>query len=135
MWTPGERRAAWMVAALLALGTLHDLVRSARPPLPVPAGSEPARGEVGRGSAPPADGRPEPALPAAGDPLPLDLNTADAPALDALPGIGPVLAARILAERRRLGGFRSVDDLLAVPGIGPRLHGRIAPRVRVGPRR
>jgi len=65
----------------------------------------------------------------------LDLTTATAAELDALPGIGPVLAGRILAERRRMGGFRRVEDLLAVPGIGPRLFERLAPRVRVGPAR
>ena len=49
---------------------------------------------------------------------PLDLNTADAVALDALPGIGPVKAAAIVAHRRDHGPFRAVDDLLTVRGIG-----------------
>ncbi len=47
------------------------------------------------------------------------LNAADAAALDALPGVGPATAARILAWRDEHGGFTSVDDLLEVPGIGP----------------
>jgi competence protein ComEA len=51
---------------------------------------------------------------------PLDLNSATVEQLDALPGVGPVLAARIVAWREAHGGFRSVDDLQQVPGIGPR---------------
>jgi competence protein ComEA len=48
----------------------------------------------------------------------IDLNTADAAALDTLPRIGPALAERILDWRERNGRFASVEDLLAVPGIG-----------------
>ncbi|MEY4070688.1 MAG: hypothetical protein RL721_1302, partial [Candidatus Eisenbacteria bacterium] len=58
--------------------------------------------------------------------------SASAAELDALPGIGPVLAARIVAHRDRHGPFRSPDELLAVPGIGPRLLERIRPRLRAG---
>lgn len=47
------------------------------------------------------------------------LNSADLAALDALPGVGPAMAQRIVTWREENGGFRSVDDLLAVPGIGP----------------
>lgn len=49
----------------------------------------------------------------------LNLNTASQEQLEDLPGIGPVLARRIIEERVRLNGFISLDDLLAVPGIGP----------------
>ena len=38
---------------------------------------------------------------------------------DLLPGIGPVLSARIDADRQKYGAFRSLDGLLRVPGIGP----------------
>lgn len=47
------------------------------------------------------------------------LNSADVVALDALPGVGPATAQRIVEWRTQNGGFRTVDDLEQVPGIGP----------------
>jgi len=49
---------------------------------------------------------------------PVNLNTATLEQLDTLPGVGPVLAARILDYRERHGGFRSVEQLREVSGIG-----------------
>jgi competence protein ComEA len=49
----------------------------------------------------------------------VSLSTATAEQLDALPGVGPVTAQKILDYRAEHGGFASVDDLDAVPGIGP----------------
>ncbi|MGP3971268.1 helix-hairpin-helix domain-containing protein [Streptomyces sp. 6N223] len=48
----------------------------------------------------------------------LSLNTATAEQFDTLPGIGPVLAANIVAYREESGGFTTVDQLLDVSGIG-----------------
>jgi competence protein ComEA len=50
---------------------------------------------------------------------PVDLNVADATALEALPGVGPSTATAIVDDRDRNGPFASVDDLDRVPGIGP----------------
>lgn len=50
---------------------------------------------------------------------PVNLNTATAAQLDALPGVGPATAAAIVHEREAHGPFRSVDDLRRVRGIGP----------------
>lgn len=49
--------------------------------------------------------------------LVLNLNTATIEQLDKLPGIGPVMAKRIVEFREKKGGFRRVEELLAVPGI------------------
>ncbi|NUT55607.1 MAG: helix-hairpin-helix domain-containing protein, partial [Thermoleophilia bacterium] len=49
----------------------------------------------------------------------VSLSSATAAELDALPGIGPVTAQKILDYRADHGGFRSIDDLDAIPGIGP----------------
>jgi competence protein ComEA len=46
------------------------------------------------------------------------VNTADAAGLQALPGVGPVLAARIVAHREQDGPYGTVEDLLDVAGIG-----------------
>lgn len=62
---------------------------------------------------------------------PVDLNTADLDALDALPRIGPALAERIIAWREQNGRFTSVEDLLAVPGIGEKMLAGLRDLVRV----
>ncbi len=51
-------------------------------------------------------------------PGPVHLNTATAADLEAIPGVGPVLAARIVEFRRSHGPFQAVEDLLDVAGIG-----------------
>ena len=61
----------------------------------------------------------------------VDLNSATAQELDALPGIGPVLAQRIVAHRDEQGPFRSVDQLDDVPGIGPTIFAELAELVTV----
>lgn len=51
--------------------------------------------------------------------FPVDLNVADAGALDTLPGVGPATAAAIVRWRDENGPFASIDELLDVPGLGP----------------
>jgi len=60
----------------------------------------------------------------------LDPNTSPADSLELLPGIGPALAARIVAERAAGGPFQGAADLERVRGIGPRLAARLAPHLR-----
>ena len=64
-------------------------------------------------------------------PGPINLNTADAAALQSLPGIGPVLAGRIVAWRDANGPFPNVDVLGEVSGIGPALMADLRPLVQV----
>ncbi len=61
----------------------------------------------------------------------VDLNTATVADLDSLPGVGPVLAGRIVEWREANGRFASVDQLREVSGIGARTFERLAPHVRV----
>ena len=63
--------------------------------------------------------------------FPIDLNRASAEELEQLPGIGPVLAARIVELRRQRGRFHSVEELLDVHGIGPKRLEQIRPYVVV----
>jgi competence protein ComEA len=80
-------------------------------PGPVPAGGPPASGSGQAG--------------------PVDLNTATIDQLDTLPGVGPVLAQRILDWRTAHGRFSSLDELSEVGGIGAKKLADILPRVRL----
>ena len=61
----------------------------------------------------------------------MELNSADQPALEALPGIGPRTAERIIEYRNKNGGFEKVEDLMNVRGIGERTFLRLRELVRV----
>ncbi len=132
MWTltPSERRGALVVVVVLALGAGHDLWRAAHPDLR-PLASGP-RIRAGGGEAMPADSTAAAGAEGpAGSPA-LDLNRASAAELDQLPGIGPVLAARIVSYRSEHGRFSRVEELRAVRGVGPRVLERLRPHLRVG---
>ena len=61
----------------------------------------------------------------------VDLNSASVPELDGLPGIGPVLAQRIVDRRTAVGPFRAVDELVEVQGISARMLEELRPLVTV----
>jgi len=61
----------------------------------------------------------------------LNLNRASESELDGLPGVGPVLAKRIIAYRNENGNFSSVDELRKVSGIGPAKFGELQSFVTV----
>ena len=93
-----------------------------------PAGHRGALGSSSRtaptGPAPAGSSAPRPAGP-------VDLNAATVEQFDALPGVGPVMAAAIVAWRAANGKFTSVDQLGEVDGIGPARLERLRPLVRV----
>ncbi len=117
---------AVVVIGMICLGTLRgewmirvrplapdSLTLTLSDPSPTPA----------TGPAPAARHHTAPPPAFASDPLAF-LSRAPADSLDLLPGIGPVLAARILQARVARGAFASWDDVMAVKGIGPRLVAR-----------
>jgi len=63
----------------------------------------------------------------------LDINLANAEALEGLKGVGKVLSGRIVAYREQLGGFVSVNQLTEVYGIKPEMYEVIAPQCELGP--
>ena len=90
----------------------------------------------------PAVGEPVPPVPTAGPGVstgggagsggsgaPVSINTADLAGLDSLPGVGPVLAQRILDWRSSHGRFTSIDELGEVSGIGEKLLAQLTPLV------
>lgn len=62
----------------------------------------------------------------------VDINTADAAALEQIKGVGPAKAAAIVEYRDRNGPFKSVEDLTKVPGIGDKSLQSMRDQVRVG---
>jgi len=67
---------------------------------------------------------------------PIDLDHATATQIEALPGIGPALAQRIVAWRDSAGAFGEIDALCDVPGVGPALVKKVRPLVTfTAPRR
>lgn len=61
----------------------------------------------------------------------ININRASAKELESLPGIGPVLASRIVQYRTTNGSFLSVDDLSKVPGIGASKLEKFKEKIRV----
>jgi competence protein ComEA len=88
------------------------------------------------GVTPPPGVTTAPAAPAAGGTAPaaggpINLNTATLADLDTLPGVGPVLAQRILDAREAQGGFKAVGDLRKVEGIGDARYDQLKDLVTV----
>jgi competence protein ComEA len=85
-----------------------------------------------RSTAAPASAAGSTAAPTGAAPgTPVDLNTATLEQLDGLPGIGPVLAQRILDWRTEHGRFTSVEELGEVSGIGDKMLSQLRSKVTV----
>lgn len=147
MPTANERKALWFLAMVALSGSGVRLWRARTPAPPVAEaaalGRQLARVDSVRAAPAPRSGRSArpgrkesgvsaPQSPAA----PVDLDRATRAELETLPGIGPTLAGRIIANRDSLGSFGSMDALCGVKGIGPVLTERLRPLVTfTGPRR
>ncbi|ALE07785.1 hypothetical protein AL755_12285 [Arthrobacter sp. ERGS1:01] len=120
---PGAQLSAINLAAIAADGTqilVPTVQQAANAAANAPVGTA-AGSDAGAGTT-------KAAGPAAG---PININTATADQLDGLPGVGPVLAGRIVAWRTDHGPFSSVDALDAVSGIGPKMLATLRPLVTV----
>ena len=68
-------------------------------------------------------------------PAPLNLNAATEAQLEALPGIGPATATRIVEYRKKNGAFKKVEDLMNVKGIGEKSFLKLKGLITVAPSR
>ena len=137
MPTDNERRALWFLAVVALSGSAVRLWRSRHPERLPDTGivRQLARVDSARAARRDAKTRPkvERQVTKAADPTPqagpIDIDRATAAELEALPGIGPALAARIVADRDSLGAFGTVDALCRVRGVGPALVKRLRAQV------
>ncbi|MEW1955232.1 ComEA family DNA-binding protein [Terrabacter sp. NPDC080008] len=103
-----------------------EQIRVPRPgEAPVAAAGVPAGGGTGSGGASGPGGT----AGAPGSSALVSLNSADVAALDTLPGVGPVLAQRIVDWRTEHGRFTSIDELGEVSGIGDKMLAQLRPKV------
>lgn len=121
---PGAELAFLNLARKVVDGELVLVGVTAPPGAPIDGA--PAAGGGGPGAGAPGAGGP-----VAGPAAPVNLNTATLAQLDALPGVGPVLAQRIVDHRQRHGVFRTVADLRQVDGIGQTRFERLRELVTV----
>jgi competence protein ComEA len=115
-------------ADVAALNLARVVVDGEQILVPKPGESPPPAGAVGSGASGGAAGAGGGGGGAGGL---VNLNTADLAALDSLPGVGPVLAQRILDWRTEHGRFTSVEELGEVSGIGDKMLSQLRPKVTV----
>ncbi|GAA1782506.1 MAG: helix-hairpin-helix domain-containing protein [Actinobacteria bacterium] len=123
---PAGARVLDAIEAAGGAGSKADLaaVNLARPVVDGEQVRVPKPGEDVPGAVGPTGGASSPGASAK-----VSLNTADLSALDSLPGVGPVLAQRILDWRAQNGKFASIDQLGEVSGIGEKLLAQLTPLV------
>ena len=134
MPSANERKALWFLAIVALSGSGVRLWRAFAPSRAVgdPPGLQrqlqrvdSARNSRRERSAVPAQ---RPVVPPASVAA-IDLDRADVDEIESLPGIGPALARRIVANRDSAGAFGAVDALCDVRGVGPALAERLRPLV------
>ena len=139
MPSTNERKALWFLAAVVLSGSGVRLWRSRSIDVPVAdaAALERQVERIDSVRRVPRGKRPrEPQVTGPKTPAVVDLDRASSGEIEALPGIGPALAERIVRHRDSAGSFGSVEALCGVRGIGPMLAEKLRPLVTfTGPRR
>jgi competence ComEA-like helix-hairpin-helix protein len=137
-WAQAHAAAVALLGVVLLLGTAVGRLTGAGQPFPAgrveaPQGATEISAAVASATEfqQPSGPAAAPAVLAA-DGSHLDINRADGSGLQELPGIGPVLAERIVAYREAHGPFQRLEDLRDVPGIGPKRFTHIRPLIRIG---
>jgi len=136
-FTRPEQRAILFLLSTFGLGTVIWWHRQCQPlpaanPAAIAALDEFAKalhGDSAHASAPAN----EPAQAASALPQPVDLNAATYSELVRLPGIGPVMAKRIIEYRDANGAFKRLPDLRKVKGIGAKTYQKLAPLLMIEP--
>ena len=133
MPTPNERKALWFLTLVVLSGSGVRLWRNAEHRI-APADATALAQQIGRVDSVRSTGRrskqPKTRTPVVPTPAhPLDIDRAGVAEIEALPGIGPALAQRIVATRDSLRGFGSIEALCVVRGVGPGLAQRLRPLV------
>ena len=134
MPTRSERQALLFLASVALLGAGWRTVRASTAPEPTVAEREALAAQIAAVDSVRAGGhRKRPGasskVAASGTSGPIDVNTATAAELEALPRIGPALAGRIIAYRDSAGPFASIEALEQVRGVGPAMAKALASRV------
>ncbi len=132
--TPNEQKALLFVTVALILGSgIKAFGWSNEPekrlPLSIETTGVIARTGLNTPQVPPNTPRSRPRGSTKSIPGTMNLNTADAAMLQRLPGIGPVIAKRIVTYRSKVGAFKSLDQLLMVEGIGKAKLAKMAPHL------
>lgn len=130
-WTdgPAKRLSVFLLGAAVIFGLVHTVITSPRPWRGL-SQAVPSLGLAGGSTSSVAQAEPRRRVSAAPPPtatagLKININTAKRAELELLPGIGPSLADRIIAERDRGGLFKTLEDLGRVRGIGARTIERL----------
>jgi competence protein ComEA len=125
----GDTSALGMAAPL---EDADQVIVPSRPPTAVPTQPVPTQPVALGGGATPDPSGPSPTAVATRAPAATNINTASAAELEALPGIGPALAARIIEHRETNGPFQSVDELEQIRGISAAMVEELRPLVTIG---
>ena len=106
-------RTVLSLLALAVLAAAHPTLAAAQPSTP-----SPARASARSSAKPPVTGT-------------ININTASAAELEALPGIGAKTAARIVEYRQKNGPFKKIEELMNVRGVGEKNFLKLKPQISV----